>query len=239
MSQEQTELDPLQILQQKFKKSQTGGKGSVRRKKIPTKKVKTSQESEVALEVLQLPVSLQALATEKVVTQDLEVCNSYLKAFTLEFTSVINKAFRKSNRPTVDHYTTIRSRLTEYLQLQKLEDQAIGFHENLGNYCVKNLSEKALGEVAKLFQLCHEVIDTGEYRGFQENSVPSEDSQLHKLYDNLELDFSVRMTPTSLRNHYQSKLDKVEINQTEKGDDMRNAYFSIIKLLLQYQNQTN
>ena len=228
--------NPIDILQQKFKNSQTGGKGSVRRKKIPSKRIKTIQESDEVLKVLQNAIELQSIAKEKVDPLEIVECNDYLKVFTLEFTNVINKGYRKSNRPSVDHYTTIRTRFTEYLQIQKLEDGAIGFHENIGNYCVKNLSEKALCEVIKLFDLYHNIIETREYSGFNQNTVPKSDSDLHKLYDNLEMDFSVKMTPTSLRTHYQEKMDKVELNLDEKRETLKNAYFSIIKLLLHYEN---
>ena len=44
-----------QKLQARYKDVQTGGRGTIRRKKIPSKKSKHSSESEEVLKVLKLP----------------------------------------------------------------------------------------------------------------------------------------------------------------------------------------
>lgn len=219
-------------LQARYKDVKTGGKGSIRRKKIPSKKNKHTQESEEVLKVLKLPNTIKDICQEHLTDTQVEECNSYLKAFTSEFCRVISKGHRKSNRPSVDHHTTIRSNLEDYLQIRKHTDGNHMFHENLGNYCVKNLSEQALQQVVKILEICSEIIKDQEYIGYHENTIPTSDSRLKQLYSDLEMDFSVKMFPSSLRSHYKNKLETTEVTNTKKRDTLKNSYFSIIKLLM-------
>ena len=219
-----------QKLQTKYRDVQTGGSGSVRRKKIPQKRTKKNTESDQVTNFLKLPNTIKNTCGEHLSADNLNECNKYLSLFTAEFCKVISKGHRKSNRPGVDHHTKIRESMEEYLKLHD-NDTDIGFNDNLSNYCVKNFSEDALGQVIKILTICNEIIINKEYLGYNEHIVPTSDSKLKQLYTDLEMDFSVKMFPTSLRNHYIKKLEQVEISDADKRSSLKGSYFSIIKLL--------
>jgi len=232
---------PLINLQQKFKKTdiQPGGKGSMRRKKIPSNRSKKPTESDELLTILKVPKLINIACETHLRSDKIEESNRYLFIFTSEFYNVISKAHRKSNRPSIDHYTTIRKKLEEYFVIQYDEDSCtnengekeLGFHVNLTNYATKNLSSQALKQFLVVLEACKAIIETSEYMGYLENIVPKSDRELAQLYRILKMDFSVKMMPTHLRNHYLKQLSGIELNKKEERSQLKSAYFSIIKLI--------
>ena len=220
-------------LQLKFKGIQTGGKGSIRRKRIPGNRNKKSTETEEILNILKMPKEIKDSCKQYLTPDNLKECNRYLKIFTDEFCNVISKGHRKSNRPSIDHHMTIKKNLTSYLVIQANEINEFGFHENLSNYSTKNLSHLALKQLKVLLDALKIIIETKEYLGYFFNVIPNSDSKLAELYSTLKIDFSVKMVPTNLRTHYLTKVKELEVNDTNSHNKLKYAYFSVLKLLTQ------
>ena len=228
---------PLSVLHAKFKNIQTGGKGSIRRKKITKRKPKTPDQSGEVVEVLTTATKLGEICKSQLNSDNYMECNRYISVFVDEFCRNINKAYRKSNRPSIDHHNTIKTRISEYLQITNIlnEDNVksdnYGINSNLGNYCIKNLSPQALQNITKLVEIATNIINNSEYSDYIESVLPDTDNGIHKLYETLQLDFTVKMIPTSLRNHYLSKVDTLPLNDDESRNKLKSSYFCIIKLL--------
>ncbi len=226
----------LKILQEKFKGIKTGGKGSIRRKRVPSKKNKKSTDSNEARQLLNSVENLKKKVVEFVNIDTLVDCNKYISIFTSEFCNSIGKGHRKSNRPSNDHYTTMRTKIAEYLEIESFSecdggDINVKVSDNLFNYCLKNFSPQALKQIVTLVEIINEIVKDQEYEGYIATQVPKEDTALIQLYSDMKMDFSVKMIPTALRNHYLNNINSIETNDGEARDKMKAAYFSILKMI--------
>ena len=206
--------------------TQTGGRGTVRRKKRrggkhPTTDLRQSDEVVALLsEVHKLGTHFTTIDQE----QDNDLL-TYLAVFRAEYIKSVGKGHRRSNR--VDHHTTLRERLDDYLT-PKQEGGTYHINEAFGTYGVKNLHDKALQQLTHLLTIYCEIVKEGEYIGFGESSVPHDDNALSEAYQILNFDFSVRMSPTGFRHHYLKRRD----NSNDTGSQpLKQAYFSVLRLI--------
>ena len=187
------------------------------------RKALTKAEGKEALEFLRAAAAVTtALEAVKEPSPCLE---KYINLFRDEYTKSISKGHRRSNR--VDHHTTLRERLLDYLTFT-FGEISYSLADTFGTYGVKNLREEALTQLSAFMDILHAILVNREYEGFSEMISVKDDNAIAEAYQKLHFDFSVRMTPSGFRSHYiKQVMNKTEVERA----DITPSYFYILRLL--------
>ena len=212
----------LDRLKKKYGTTQTGGKGSVRRKRVPAKKKRADGVSGKNLQLTTKLVSVVGAIQSRVdglTEQDSKRAGDYLEPIHQEFLKSLSKSDRKNNK--VDHHQTIRQTLTEYLSVTPK------IHTNLIAYSVKHLSVDSLEKVIRLLEIHANVYRNQEYQNYVKPSDGFADSvsdqQIEQSYRELKLKPEETLDPVSLRHYYLERREQLFLrNTTQDGDETTN-----------------
>lgn len=240
-------------LQQRFGNIRTGGKGSVRRKKVKSGRVMAQEEASEAFKK-NLTSVVNSLNTEMKSIAELEFNEyvAYTNVFVNKYTQTISKQNRRSNRG--DRPVIIRQQITDYLTIS---NEQRSYNTELVEYVTQQVNQKTLEELLGLFQLLIDIIQREEYRHFitpetvtytekkeadndndsdteqvvGDESPQQDDATLIKAYQRLKIDYSQPLTPLTLRQQYLERTKTEE--RSDKLRKLRESYFSVLKLIPQ------
>ena len=216
--------EELTRLKQKFPNMQTGGKGSIRRKKFPnSKKQRGVDMDNEAKELLESIDTTNNLLRKVDITKKSKL-DDYIHFFKEEFCDSITKQHKKSNK--CDNHGIIKDKLKTLLSINNREM----LDNELSQYLLNNFTPKALTQVSKLFQLYCDIIKFGDYDTFSIINIPPNDSELEKAYTLLDVDYAVNITPSFFRSQYIKEINKS--TDKDKRDAITKAYNSILSLII-------
>ena len=205
----------LARLQKKYGSTQTGGKGTVRRKRVPAKKKRVDGVSGKNLELTTKLVAVVKAIGERVddlSNADSQKSGDYLEPIHQEFLSAFSKADRKNNK--VDHHQKIRQSFVEYLSL------APKIHQDLIAYSVKNLNAEALERLIHLLEIYVNVLKNKEYQRYtkpaSDYSDTISDQKIAASYQTLELKPEEKLDPVSLRHYYLERRERLFLQNNTK-----------------------
>ena len=240
-------------LKQRFGNLRTGGKGSVRRKKVKSGRLIAQEEaSEAFKKNLAKIVNTLNAEMKSIAELEFQEYAEYTNIFVKKFTNNLCKQSRRSNRG--DRPVTIRTQISQYLQIN---DEKRCYDTELVEYITQQVNQDTLEKLLELFNLLIEIIQREEYRYFinpetktlEEKKVEDNDSDpddtrettvtpstqkvndsiLIKAYQRLKIDYSQQLTPLSLRQQYLQIIKTEE--RREKLSKYRHSYFVILRLL--------
>ena len=232
----------------------TGGKGSVRRKRVKPSRAQAQEEATDAFKK-QFTQSIQNLNNEvkSIACLSFTDYKRYTDCFVSRFTSSLGKNSRKSNRG--DRPVEIRQKITQYLQIQEDKRE---YNTEIVEYATSQVNKETLESLLNLIGLLLEIAQEVEYQYFvtpEELTVYEKDSeldkdgaevdnepkvssslkpestdvQLIKAYQRLKIDYSNPLTPLSLRTHYKKAIETED--RPEKLRKLRESYFVILRIL--------
>ena len=148
---------------------QMGGKGSMRRKKIPnsrkTRGVDIENESRELLDSIQ---NINVLMKD-IKTDNKSLYDTYINIFNKEFCGTITKQYKKTNK--CENHNIIRDKLKLLLSADGRETLC----DDLSKYLLNNFNTLAIKEILKLFKLHNDVLKFGDYLTFTIIKIPPND----------------------------------------------------------------
>ena len=212
-TQSKSKLDKLKELQDTNK---LGGKGSIRRKKIPNTKTK-----EINNEFIEkMDDLLQKITKIELSSEHEKLRNDYLSIFHKDFIRRLRKDDRKNNKS--DNITEIKSQLTDYFKNNT-------YDSNLSNYVSKNLNDGAINILIKLLTNVEDILFKKEYIIMDQGEMKLSDQLIVQSFKTLDIDFSEPTTAFNVRSVYIEKSKNEE--KKNRLDQYNQAYYVLISLI--------
>ena len=195
-------------------KTQIGGKGSVRRKKI-VKKVNADEKQQK-----DICANIQKLA-DKTLSVDLDEKNSslyngYKLTFIYDFLVRLKKDSRRSNKS--NSIKLIKTNLFNYLNNN---DYSEDFHR----YFRTQLNLGGIKSVENLFNIFSDVLDKAEYLNFKTNELSIGD--IKKALSSFGYNSSQRLPASYLRDKF---IEKLQTNKSEDSErqEMQTSFMTMM-----------
>lgn len=208
----------LEKLKELSQNNKLGGKGSIRRKRIPTstKKEIKNQFIEKMDELLVKINETNELSSEV----DKDVRNKYLGIFYKDFVRRLRKDDRKSSK--TKSLTDIRAQLSEIFSNNN-------YNSELSSCVSQNLNDGAINNLNKVLGDINNILVEKEYLLLKQKEINLSDQIIVQSFKTLDIDFSEPTTATNIRNIYIEK-SQSETRQN-RLDQYKQSYYVLLKLV--------
>ena len=217
-------------LKNKCATNQTGGKGTLRRKRKVVKRKRFNNVENPNERVGKDLINKLMDLNNNIDLLEKEQYNKYAKyveIFKNEECNKINKKYRKNNKSP--HQNELRDKLSEMFSLTNKER----LPDDLSKYILTNISDNYLLTFIQLVNVYNEVLyNSQEYTLFDNINDENDDQTLQDSFQYLKLDYSNPLSPTQLRGFYVEKMMELkskEVKNREKNEDTTNSKEDIKK----------